>query len=241
MGFLDHSTNNIIVDAVLTTKGRELLANNDDSFSINFFALGDDEVDYNIIKQYGRTVGKEKIEKNTPVQEAVTNGEQAIKSKLFSLAPSSLGGSLFFPFGEFSGANLTGDSLLKLTTVNNIPKAFNFNIKMKDNASIPSGLRQGNFEIILDGNLLQISNTTAEFTYSDNTAAYDVPGTSALTDTTIYGLEPSLTIRDSLLNSTTFSVYKTKNQSYVRTFVTIRHKFSGISKQLEVQIYDTSI
>ena len=59
MGFLDHSTNNIVVDAVLTTKGRELLADNDNSFSVSFFGLGDDEVDYNIIKQFGRTVGKE--------------------------------------------------------------------------------------------------------------------------------------------------------------------------------------
>ena len=29
MGFLDHSTNNIIVDAVLTDKGRASLARND--------------------------------------------------------------------------------------------------------------------------------------------------------------------------------------------------------------------
>ena len=54
MGFLDHSTNNIIVDAVLTDIGRQALARNDGSFSIYQFALGDDEVDYDIIQQYGR-------------------------------------------------------------------------------------------------------------------------------------------------------------------------------------------
>ena len=69
MGFLDHSTNNIIVDAVLTDVGRRALAKNDGSFQIFQFALGDDEIDYNIIEQYGRAVGKEKIEKNTPVLE----------------------------------------------------------------------------------------------------------------------------------------------------------------------------
>ena len=62
MGFLDHSSNNIILDAVLTDKGRELLARNDGSFSIEKFALGDDEIDYSIIKQFGRTIGKEKID-----------------------------------------------------------------------------------------------------------------------------------------------------------------------------------
>ena len=34
MGFLDHSTNNIILDAVLTDAGREALARNDGSFEI---------------------------------------------------------------------------------------------------------------------------------------------------------------------------------------------------------------
>ena len=85
MGFLDHSTNNIIVDAVLTDAGRSALANNDGSFQIFQFALGDDEVDYEIIEQYGRTVGKEKIEKNTPVIEALTLGSLALKHKLVSV------------------------------------------------------------------------------------------------------------------------------------------------------------
>ena len=63
MGFLDHSTNNIILDAVLTDKGRELLSRNDGSFQIVKYALSDDEVDYTVIEKFGRTVGKEKIEK----------------------------------------------------------------------------------------------------------------------------------------------------------------------------------
>ena len=61
MGFLDHSTNNIIIDAVLTDRGRELLAANDGSFTVARYAFGDDEIDYSIIKKFGRTIGKEKI------------------------------------------------------------------------------------------------------------------------------------------------------------------------------------
>lgn len=72
MGFLDHSTNNIIIDAVLTDTGRRLLADNQGKFRIAFFSLGDDEVDYSIIEKFGRAVGKEKIVKNTPVFEAQT-------------------------------------------------------------------------------------------------------------------------------------------------------------------------
>ena len=79
MGFLDGSTNNIILDAVLTDTGRQFLARNDGSFSIHKFALGDDEVNYNIIQKFGRTVGKEKIEQNTPIFEALTNPNHAQK------------------------------------------------------------------------------------------------------------------------------------------------------------------
>ena len=76
MGFLDHSTNNIIVDAVLTDVGREKLAaaTTAENF-IASYAFADDEVDYTLIKKYGTIVGKEKIEKNTPVFEASTNAE----------------------------------------------------------------------------------------------------------------------------------------------------------------------
>ena len=48
MGFLNQTTNNIIVDAVLTDLGRQFLARNDGSFNIVKFALADNEVDYKI-------------------------------------------------------------------------------------------------------------------------------------------------------------------------------------------------
>ena len=86
MGFLDHSTNNIIVDAVLTDLGRKRLSQNDGSFSIVKFALGDDEIDYSIIKKFGLTVGREKIEKNTPIFEAQTSSNLGLKYKLISMS-----------------------------------------------------------------------------------------------------------------------------------------------------------
>lgn len=86
MGFLDHSTNNIIVDAVLTDLGRQRLSRNNGSFSIVKFALGDDEVDYSIVKKFGLTIGREKIEKNTPIFEAQTSSNLGLKHKLLSLS-----------------------------------------------------------------------------------------------------------------------------------------------------------
>ena len=43
MGYLDNSI--VTVDAILTKKGRELLARGDGSFKITQFALSDDEID----------------------------------------------------------------------------------------------------------------------------------------------------------------------------------------------------
>jgi hypothetical protein len=47
MGYLNNSV--ITVDAILTTKGRQLLAQNDGSFRITQFALADDEIDYTLL------------------------------------------------------------------------------------------------------------------------------------------------------------------------------------------------
>ena len=49
MGYLDNSS--ITVDAILTKRGRELLARNDGSFNITQFALGDDEIDYTLFNE----------------------------------------------------------------------------------------------------------------------------------------------------------------------------------------------
>ena len=46
MGYLNNQV--VTVDAILTKKGRELLAKGDGSFNITQFALSDDEVDYTL-------------------------------------------------------------------------------------------------------------------------------------------------------------------------------------------------
>ena len=85
MGFLDHSTNNIIVDAVLTDYGRSKLAQNQNMAElITNYGFADDEVDYTMIKKYGLIVGKEKIEKNTPIFEASTNAEYGVEYYIYT-------------------------------------------------------------------------------------------------------------------------------------------------------------
>ena len=80
MAFLDKTS--LIVDAVLTDKGREKLSTN--SFIITKFALGDDDIDYSLYNEantngpnyYGIAI------ENMPLLEAFTRGTEALRYKL---------------------------------------------------------------------------------------------------------------------------------------------------------------
>ncbi len=85
MGYLNNNV--VTVDAILTTKGRELLAKGDGSFTITQFALGDDEIDYTLYNPnhpsgsafYGQAI------ENMPLIEAIPNEMQSMKYKLVTL------------------------------------------------------------------------------------------------------------------------------------------------------------
>ena len=85
MGYLNNSV--VTVDAILTKKGRELLAKNDGSFQITQFALADDEIDYTLYNPnhpsgssfYGQAI------ENMPLLEAFPDETQIMKYKLTTL------------------------------------------------------------------------------------------------------------------------------------------------------------
>jgi hypothetical protein len=85
MGYLNNQV--VTVDAILTTKGRELLAKNDGSFRITQFALSDDEIDYTLYNPThpsGSSFYGEAIE-NMPLLEAFPIETQIMKYKLATL------------------------------------------------------------------------------------------------------------------------------------------------------------
>jgi hypothetical protein len=85
MGYLNNSV--VTVDAILTTKGRQLLAQADGGFRITQFALADDEIDYTLYNPnnpsgsayYGEAI------QNMPLLEAFPNETQVMKYKLVTL------------------------------------------------------------------------------------------------------------------------------------------------------------
>ena len=86
MAFLDNS-GDIILDAVLTDEGRRRLAKGDGSFSIKWFALGDDEIDYTLYNKNhasGSAYYDLKI-LQTPVLEAMTNSGTGLKSHVITI------------------------------------------------------------------------------------------------------------------------------------------------------------
>jgi len=85
MGYLNNSV--LTIDAILTTKGRELLAKGDGSFKITQFSLADDEIDYTLYNPnhpsgsayYGQAI------ENMPLLEAFPEETQVMKYKLVTL------------------------------------------------------------------------------------------------------------------------------------------------------------
>lgn len=85
MGYLDNRT--ITVDAILTKKGRQILASGQQNFNITQFALADDEVDYNLwnpahpsgSNYYGVAI------EQMPVLEPIADETQTMRYKLVSL------------------------------------------------------------------------------------------------------------------------------------------------------------
>jgi len=162
MGFLDHSTNNIIIDAVLTDFGRQRLAENNGQFRIEYFSLGDDEVDYGIIKKFGRTVGKEKITKNTPIFEAQTKAMGAIKNRALTLPNPTL---TKMPF--LSLVNQASDVVAFQRIQNGQGQFQPLTITAAQRTSVnagadatPEGVRDTSFTLYVNSRFLDVQNGT---------------------------------------------------------------------------------
>lgn len=89
MGYLDNTS--VTVDAILTNKGRQVLANGG-TLNITKFALADDEVDYNLwnpahslgTNYYGSVI------ENMPVLEASPDETQMLRYKLVTLPKTAI-------------------------------------------------------------------------------------------------------------------------------------------------------
>tara|TARA_R100000995_G_C3461228_1_gene113258 strand:+ start:162 stop:854 length:693 start_codon:yes stop_codon:yes gene_type:complete len=211
MGYLDNSS--ITVDAILTKRGRELLARNDGSFRVTQFALGDDEIDYTLFNEdhpNGSQYSGEAIE-NMPLLEAFPDENNIMLHKLVTLPRGT--SKLPVIVLNVEKVKMTLGSQFTLE-----PKTMNFN--NSNNVTEPGGY----FMTIADRRLL------ADFTGTGTTEASSTvrPYTSTAVSETITGTTANMRA----INSTTlFGV----NQSLLTT-LTIEGRDSGARATIPLEI-----
>lgn len=233
MGFLDNSTNNIIVDAVLTDYGRELLARNDGSFSITKFAFGDDEVDYTLIEKFGRTVGKQKIELNTPVFEAQTNQNFALKHKLISLSNPTL---FKLPTVTFTSSGLSGTTLALKRAGSDATQSIVFTQTLSDENTIEPELRDQTFLVKIPYRFLELGGgETPDSIDSEEIATYIVTKDSGTTSAG--GSRLTIEIKTRSISDSVFTFYgDADNKNQISSTFSVTGVQSGVVTELSVTI-----
>ncbi len=237
MGFLQGDTNNIIIDAVLTDTGRQFLARNDGSFSTIKFAFGDDEVDYSIIQKYGRTVGKEKIEKNTPIFEALTNGSLAQKYKCIALSNPNL---VRLPSLQLqSGASTTTGTVQLASggTTGRRNQAITVQQNIVNEVAIATELVDQSFIVEMNNLFLYVSNNAPDNINSQRLATYILTRTNS---NSLGGSVLTFTINTQAITDTQYAIYGLpNNKSLLNTYVKITGMQSGAVLEFLVQISKT--
>lgn len=234
MGFLDNSTNNIIIDAVLTNKGRTALANNNGSFKIAFFSLADDEVDYSVIQQYGRTVGKEKITKNTPIFEAQTASDYALKYRLLTLPDPTLSNLPSLSINGTTGLDSSGGQISfkrNSTTATQTIKAEQI---MGSNTRVPDGTADVTFTVFLPDRFLRVKGKSSPLQVDPLTriATYSLTRNGA--PNAYNGSTLSFDVELQSLSDTDFTVYG--DGTTITTVMSIVGDASGLRKDVTVSI-----
>jgi hypothetical protein len=232
MGFLDHATNNIIIDAVLTDTGRRKLADNNGSFKIAFFSLADDEVDYSIIEQFGRTVGKEKITKNTPVFEAQTTGDIALKYRLLTLSDPTV---INLPTLSLAGStNInSGGTSIGFGRTSNTQQTINVKQTIQGNIRIPDGASDQSFTVFVPDRFLLIP--AKSYISIDPTTRVAMYHLQAGTPSANNGATAAFTLAvQPGLDDTAFTIYG--DGTTITSVMSIVGDGSGIRKDIEVTI-----
>lgn len=237
MGLLQQDTNNIILDCVLTDTGRAFLARNDGSFSVVKFAVGDDEVDYGIISKYGRTVGQEKIEKNTPVFEALTNASYAQKYRCVSVSNPNL---TRLPSLELTGEGV--DTVAKIVSMGNTTirrRQITINQTINNESTIDVELRDQAFVVEVSNLFLQVLGSAPDNIDSQQRSSYIL--TRDAGENSLGGSRLTLTLATKAITESQFQIYGSiSNKSLISTFVKISGIQSGSVYEFEVQISKNS-
>jgi hypothetical protein len=206
MGYLNNST--ITVDAILTKKGRELLARGRDEFKITQFALSDDEIDYDLYNTehplgtayYGAAI------ENMPIIEAIPDETQMMKYKLVTLPK----GTARIPVVD---AGLTVLNLQGRQTALISPTTVNFT---NGNA------QYGYTAILSDSDVAEIRVISAATNQAGApTVAQFIGDSEAAQSVTVSGMQFEIVAKEQLLSSKTATLLLIGNETGGRALITI--------------------
>ena len=214
MGYLDNSV--VTVDAILTKKGRELMARGDGSFRITQFALSDDEIDYtlyNTTHPSGSNYYGEAIE-GMPLLEAFPDETQIMKYKLVTL-PRGTARLPILDLG-YSAITLKQGASLAIT-----PQTLNY---LGANQTFETS---GYTATIADARVLSTFNGTG----------VNTPAAAALNTTTTLGTNVSKTVIGSSITLTATNVNTLfGSNTSLQTTVTVVGRDSGARLTIPVTI-----
>ena len=214
MGYLNNSV--VTVDAILTKKGRELLARGDGSFKITQFALADDEIDYTLYNPdhpQGSAFYGEAIEA-MPLLEAFPDETQIMKYKLTTL-PRGTAKLPILDIG-YAAIRLKQGASLAIT-----PQTLNY---LGSSQAFESS---GYTATIADARVLN----------SFNGVGVNTPDATALNSTTTLGTNVSKTVIGTSINLTATTVNTLfGSNSTLQTTITIIGRDSGARVTIPVTI-----
>jgi len=214
MGYLSNQV--VTVDAILTKKGRELLARGDGSFKITQFALADDEIDYTLYNPNhasGSAFYGEAIEA-MPLLEAFPDETQIMKYKLTTL-PRGTARLPILDLG-YAAIRLKQGASLAIT-----PQTLNY---LGSSQTFESS---GYVATIADARVLN----------SYNGVGVNTPDATALNSTTTLGTNVSKTVIGTSINLTATTVntlFGTNSQ--LQTTITVIGRDSGARLTIPVTI-----
>jgi hypothetical protein len=221
----------------LTDIGRQFLARNDGSFSFVKFALGDDEVDYSNITRYGRTVGKERIEKLTPVLEALTNQSYALKYKLISVSNPNLVRLPRLSLSGDSGLDTTS-SIVTLGRTTQKTSTLTIEQTIQGESSIDVELRDQVFIVETNDLFLQILRARPDTVDGQRRTTYLLPRSA--NENSQGGSTLQFTIAAKAISDAQFTVYgSTSNKNIISTYVRVTGLQSGAVQEFKVNINKT--
>ena len=214
MGYLSNQV--VTVDAILTKKGRELLARGDGSFKITQFALADDEIDYTLYNPEhpeGSAYYGEAIEA-MPLLEAFPDETQIMKYKLTTL-PRGTARLPILDLG-YAAIRLKQGASLAIT-----PQTLNY---LGSSQAFESS---GYTATIADARVLN----------SYNGVGVNTPDATALNSTTTLGTNVSKTVIGTSINLTATTVNTLfGTNSTLQTTITVIGRDSGARLTIPVTI-----